>query len=102
MVVVEEHSVVGGLATAIRELAAGDDIMSAHVVSLGLPDSFLPHGSREELLNKLGLDAEGIRRAGRKALLARPADTDTVRERLALRALKGIKAQIEKQETRKD
>ena len=76
--------------------------MSAGVLSLGLPDSFLPHGSREELLSKLGLDAEGIRRSGRKALLDRPAETDAVRARLALRALKGIKAQIEKQETRKD
>ncbi len=102
VLVVEEHSVVGGLATAIRELAAGEDIMSAAVVSLGLPDSFLPHGSREELLSKLGLDAEGICRAGRKTLLDRPVETDAVRARLALRALKGIKAQIEKQETRKD
>ncbi len=102
VLVVEEHSVIGGLATAIQELAAGKDIRSAGVISVGLPDSFLPHGSREELLSKVGLDAEGIRQAGRKALLVKPAGDETGGARLALRALKGIKTEMENRETRKD
>ncbi len=102
LLVVEEHSVVGGLATAIQELAAGENIGSAGVISVGLPDSFLPHGNREELLSKVGLDAEGIRQAGRKALLLKPTGGEADGASLALRALKGIKNQMQKRETRKD
>ena len=102
MLVVEEHSIMGGLATAMQELAAGDDIMSASVIGIGLPDKFLPHGSREELLSEIGLDAEGIRRAGRKALLGRPTGAEVGQANVALRTLRGIKAELEKRATRKD
>lgn len=73
LLVVEDHAVIGGLATAIQELAGQEEIENVRIMSLGLPDEFLPHGSRQELLSKLGLDAEGIRLAGRKALLAKSA-----------------------------
>ncbi len=48
---------------------------------------------RCRILERMTLDCE---------LCGGPAETDAVRARLALRALKGIKAQIEKQETQKD
>ena len=95
-----EHGSTG----SVRELAkaAGEEIISAQVISVALPDSFLPHCSREELLRAVGLDAQGIRQAGRKALRARPAGGEADGAKLALRALEGIKAEIEKREIRKD
>lgn len=82
LLVVDDHSVIGGLGTAIQELAAREEIKNAKIITLGLPDEFLPHGSRRELLCKLGLDAEGIRLAGRKALLAKPAAARPVQARI--------------------
>ncbi len=102
VLVVEEHSVIGGLATAIQELAAGEDIISAYVLGIGLPDRFLLHGSREELLRTVGLDAQGIRQASRKALLSRPASVEAGRAKFVRRALEGINTQIQKREIRKD
>ncbi|NIA07533.1 MAG: 1-deoxy-D-xylulose-5-phosphate synthase [Actinobacteria bacterium] len=74
VLVVEDHALIGGLATAIQELAGREAIQNVQIIALGLPDSFLPHGTRETLLKKIGLDAEGIRQAGRKALLAKPKE----------------------------
>ena len=102
VLVVEEHSVIGGLATAIQELAAGEEITSAHVISIALPDSFLPHGNREELLHAVGLDAVGIRQSGRKALLGRSTGGESGPAKLILRTLDEINTQIQKREIRKD
>ena len=82
MLVVEDHSAIGGLATAIQEFAGRERIENVQIIALGLPDEFLPHGIRKELLSQLGLDAEGIRRAGRKALLAKPTASEQVRARI--------------------
>jgi 1-deoxy-D-xylulose-5-phosphate synthase len=102
VLVVEEHSVIGGLSTAIQELAAGEDIIPSHVISVALPDSFLPHGSREELLHAVGLDAQGIRHSGRKALLGFSTGGEAGGAKLALHALGEINSQIHKREIRKD
>jgi 1-deoxy-D-xylulose-5-phosphate synthase len=82
VLVVEDHAVIGGLATAIQELASGGAIQNVQIISLGLPDSFLPHSSRAAMLSKLGLDAEGIRQAGRKALLAKPTEASQAQARI--------------------
>jgi 1-deoxy-D-xylulose-5-phosphate synthase len=37
--------------------------MTVPILHLGLPDAYLEHGSREEVLSEAGLDLEGIRRA---------------------------------------
>ena len=82
VLVVEDHAVIGGLAAAIQELAGREAIQNVQITALGLPDSFLPHGSRGALLKKVGLDAEGIRQAGRKALLVRPTEARQVQARI--------------------
>ena len=82
VLVVEDHAVIGGLGTAIQELAVREKIQNVQITVLGLPDEFLPHGSRKQLLSRLGLDAEGIRQAGRKALLAKPAVSRQVQARI--------------------
>jgi 1-deoxy-D-xylulose-5-phosphate synthase len=62
LVTVEENAVAGGAGSGVTE------ILNSHgyrlpVLNLGLPDEFLEQGSREELLEQCGLDAEGIFRA---------------------------------------
>lgn len=56
----EDHVVGGGFGSAVLELLAGHGPVRAQVQLLGLPDRFLEHASREELLADLGLDAKGV------------------------------------------
>jgi 1-deoxy-D-xylulose-5-phosphate synthase len=46
----------------VAELLAAGGI-EIPLLQLGLPDTFLEHATREELLAEAGLDAAGIRRA---------------------------------------
>lgn len=59
---VEEGSLQGGFGSAVLETL---EVRGAHAVvkRLGIPDSFIEHGTQEELLAELGLDAAGIERA---------------------------------------
>ncbi|MDA8365092.1 MAG: 1-deoxy-D-xylulose-5-phosphate synthase [Gammaproteobacteria bacterium] len=77
LVTVEENTVLGGAGSAVTE-ALTDAGVGTPVIHLGLPDSFIDHGEREELLAQCGLDAAGIRRAIQTAMpasLARMPDT---------------------------
>jgi transketolase len=56
--VVEEHSILGGLASAILECIA--DRPSCPLVRLGIPDEFPPIGPPHALRAHLGLSAENI------------------------------------------
>jgi transketolase len=56
---VEEHSIVGGLGSAVAEVLA-EAGLGVHFRRLGLPDQFPTTGPYEELLALYGLDAEGI------------------------------------------
>lgn len=60
LVTVEENAVMGGAGSAVSECLAAHRCL-VPVLHLGLPDRFLEHGSREELLAEVGLDARGIR-----------------------------------------
>ena len=51
--VVEEGSVTGGFGAFVESILRGS---GAQVLSLGIPDDFQPHASREELLKRMGLD----------------------------------------------
>jgi 1-deoxy-D-xylulose-5-phosphate synthase len=59
---VEDNAVMGGAGSAVAELLAAEGI-ELPVLHLGLPDAYLDHASREDLLAQAGLDAHGIRRA---------------------------------------
>ena len=61
LLVIEEAALAGGLGSAVLEILADAGVMT-RVVRLGLPDHFIPHGSRTELLEELGLTVEGIRK----------------------------------------
>ena len=60
VVTVEEGAVMGGFGSAVLELASDRGWDTRHVRRLGIPDRFIEHGEREELLAELGLSAQGI------------------------------------------
>ncbi len=66
VVTVEEAALMGGFGSAVLELAADQGIDASHVRRLGIPDEFVEHAERNELLADLGLDAEGIARTCRE------------------------------------
>ncbi len=63
LVTVEESTLVGGFGSAVLEAANELGSSDCRIRRLGLPDRFVEHGERSELLAELGLDAEGIARA---------------------------------------
>lgn len=66
VITVEEGCLSGGFGSAIVELAADQGLDASHVRRLGIPDRFVEHGDRSELLADLGLDAEGVAAACRE------------------------------------
>jgi transketolase len=58
VVVIEEHSVVGGLGSAVLECLA--EVAAPRVRRIGIADQFPPIGPTRELRQSLGLSAEGI------------------------------------------
>ena len=62
LVTVEDNVVAGGAGTAVAEWLAFKNIQTP-ILHLGLPDRFLEHASREQLLAEAGIDAAGMRNA---------------------------------------
>jgi 1-deoxy-D-xylulose-5-phosphate synthase len=60
VVTVEEGALPGGFGAAVLEAAADAGISARAVRRLGVPDRFIEHGERAELLADLGLDVTGI------------------------------------------
>src|SRR5262249_27520795 len=60
VVTVEEGTLEGGFGSALLEAANSAGLDTRNVVRLGLPDKFIEHGERSELLAELGLDVNGI------------------------------------------
>lgn len=58
IVTVEEHSIIGGLGSAVAEVVAEEN--SAKVYRIGINDIYGESALAEELLAKHGLDAQGI------------------------------------------
>ncbi len=56
---IEEGSVMGGAGSAVGEFVSQEGL-NVKVKNIGLPDKFLEHGSREELLAEAGLDEAGV------------------------------------------
>lgn len=63
VVTVEEGVLAGGFGSAVLELLADEGLTDVRVIRLGIPDSFVEHGTREELLADYGLTPEGIANA---------------------------------------
>lgn len=66
VVTVEEGTLEGGFGSVVLEAANAAGLDTRHIVRLGLPDQFVEHGERPELLADLGLDVEGLCRTVRQ------------------------------------
>lgn len=60
LVTVEESMVAGGFGSAVAECLGRQGVSETPLLRLGVPDTFIRHGRRDELLHEIGLDAEGI------------------------------------------
>ena len=69
-VTAEEHRVVGGLADAVREVAAEQHPVP--VFALGMGDEFGVSGTAEACMEHFGLTARGITDIAREAMLKKP------------------------------
>jgi 1-deoxy-D-xylulose-5-phosphate synthase len=78
LVTIEDNARLGGAGSAVNELLAAQH-QTVAVLNLGLPDHFIEHGTREELLTQCGLDAAGILRAVQKRLRSRDLDQSAKR-----------------------
>ncbi len=57
----EENTAVGGFGSAVLETANAAGVSTERVHVAAVPDSFIEHGDRAELLEDLRLDAAGLR-----------------------------------------
>ncbi len=60
IITLEEHSIQGGLGTAVNRLIIENGLSPEKIINLGIGDSFLEHGSYKEVLNEAGLTEEQI------------------------------------------
>ena len=77
---VEEGMLAGGFGSAVLEAACDAGLDTTHLRRLGIPDRFVEHGDRAELLAELGLDAEGIAAACRRFAVRRETAAPPLRQ----------------------
>ncbi|MCW2488944.1 1-deoxy-D-xylulose-5-phosphate synthase, partial [Candidatus Symbiopectobacterium sp. NZEC127] len=58
LVTLEENALMGGAGSGVNEVVMAQRL-GIPVLNLGLPDSFIPQGTQEEVRQDLGLDAAG-------------------------------------------
>jgi 1-deoxy-D-xylulose-5-phosphate synthase len=71
LVTVEENAVAGGAGAGVAE-ALADLGLTAPLLHLGLPDTFIEHGDPATMLTDCGLDAAGIEAAVRRRITLLP------------------------------
>jgi 1-deoxy-D-xylulose-5-phosphate synthase len=67
VVTVEEGCLEGGFGSAVLEAANAAGLETRNIIRRGIPDRFVEHGERAELLADLGLDVEGLIETVRKS-----------------------------------
>ncbi len=60
LITVEENALQGGFGAAVLEEIAASSLPAGRVRCVGIPDRFIEHGDRDELLADLGLNADGL------------------------------------------
>ncbi|TJY61093.1 1-deoxy-D-xylulose-5-phosphate synthase [Sinimarinibacterium sp. CAU 1509] len=73
LVTLEDNARMGGAGSGVNEVLLAQH-HTVPVLNLGLPDQFIEHGTREELLAQCGLDTAGIQRSIQKRLRSRDLD----------------------------
>lgn len=81
VITVEEGTLMGGFGSAVLEAASDAGLDTSRIRRLGIPDQFVEHGERDELLADLGLDEKGIMAACRR--LVKPKVLEGVNVRRA-------------------
>jgi len=61
IVTVENGTIVGGFGSAVLEFAANNGFKNK-ITLKGIPDTFMEHGTTEELQKQIGIDVDGLRR----------------------------------------
>ncbi len=79
IITIEENALLGGFGSAVLEFAEANNLNRAVIKRMGIPDKFIPHGSRNQLLSILGLDKQGIIQKVKKLITSQ-----TVTERLKI------------------
>jgi 1-deoxy-D-xylulose-5-phosphate synthase len=72
VLLVEEGVLAGGFGSAVLELFSDEGMSAVRTVRLGIPDTFVEHGTREELLADFGLTAVGIAEQARAMVEGAP------------------------------
>ncbi len=57
---IEDGSIMGGAGSAVQEFCSKENINIKSIL-FGIPDQFIEHASREEMLNEAGLSSESIK-----------------------------------------
>ena len=65
VITVEESTLVGGFGSAVLEAASDAGLNTSTITRLGIPDRFIEHGERGDLLDSLNLSADGLARVAR-------------------------------------
>ena len=73
IVTLEDNVKLGGAGSGVNEVLVAQH-HTVPVLNLGLPDEFVQHGTRTELLGETGLDTQGVLRAVRKRLRGKDLD----------------------------
>lgn len=60
IVTIEEHSVIAGMGAIINNFLMRQGFSHVQVLNLGIPESFIDHGSHQDLLNEIGLTPDKI------------------------------------------
>jgi 1-deoxy-D-xylulose-5-phosphate synthase len=66
VITIEENAAMGGFGSAVLEAANRLSLNTERFRILAIPDSFVEHGDRDELLSDLGLDAAGLVRTAKE------------------------------------
>ncbi|MBA6326827.1 1-deoxy-D-xylulose-5-phosphate synthase [Colwellia sp. MB02u-6] len=65
IVTVEDNAIAGGAGSGVNEFILSQGI-AKKILNIGLPDSFIKHGTQAEIHQELGLDSQGITEKIRK------------------------------------
>jgi 1-deoxy-D-xylulose-5-phosphate synthase len=82
LVTVEDNAKMGGAGSAVNEVLLAQHL-TVPVLNLGLPDHFVEHGTREELMAQIGLDGQGILRSIQKRLRSKDLDEAIASKRVS-------------------
>jgi len=74
IITVEENVLAGGFGSAVLECLHDAGLTGFHLKRIGIPDTFVEHGTQKHLRSKYGIDAANIVKVAEQLLKEFPAD----------------------------